>query len=149
MNILEEYPVIHVQNVAWGDMDAFGHVNNVIYYRYIESSRISYFDRLNVFALDVLPVVASSQCKYLKPVYYPDVLKIAVRVEEMRNSAIRMHYLLFSEQQRQVVATAEAVVVFVDKVQMQKTPIPNHLRDSIIDLEQSVHHILTSTQDNH
>ncbi len=40
MKELSVYPVIYEQKVAWGDMDAFGHVNNVQYYRYIESSRI-------------------------------------------------------------------------------------------------------------
>ena len=126
------------QKVAWGDMDAFGHVNNVMYYRYIESARIAYFDLLNVFEQDVLTVVASSQCKYLKPVFYPDVLHIGARVEEMRNSAIRMHYVLYSEKQQQVVAEGEAVVVFVDKVEMNKTAIPLHLRDLIQNIESNV-----------
>ena len=69
MKELSVYPVILEQTVAWGDMDAFGHVNNVQYYRYIESARIAYFDALQVFTEDVLTVVASSQCKYLKPVF--------------------------------------------------------------------------------
>lgn len=41
---LSNYPIVYEQKVAWGDMDAFGHVNNVQYYRYIESARIAYFD---------------------------------------------------------------------------------------------------------
>ena len=49
MNALASYPVIHQQTVAWGDMDAFGHVNNVQYYRYMESARISYLNALNIF----------------------------------------------------------------------------------------------------
>lgn len=77
MTKLTDYPVIYEQNVAWGDMDAFGHVNNVIYYRYIESARICYLDVLNIFKLDINTVVASSQCKYLKPVFYPDQLILA------------------------------------------------------------------------
>ena len=68
MNALASYPVIHQQTVAWGDMDAFGHVNNVIYYRYMESARIEYFNRLNLFSHPINTVVSSSQCKYLKPV---------------------------------------------------------------------------------
>ncbi|AOA60026.1 thioesterase [Acinetobacter larvae] len=142
MDALSDYPVIHYQSVAWGDMDAFGHVNNVLYYRYIESARIAYFDRLKVFQQGILSVVASSQCHYLKPVFYPDVLRVAARVDEMRNSAIRMHYLLFSEQQNEIVAKAEAVIVFVDNVQMKKTLIPEDIRNSIISLESSVDHIL-------
>lgn len=135
---LSHYPVIYEQKVAWGDMDAFGHVNNVQYYRYIESARIEYFDALNVFAEETLTVVASSQCKYLKPVFYPDQLKIYTRTDEMRNSAIRMHYVLYSEQQQQIVADGEAVVVFVDKINMKKMAIPESLRQKIIALESQV-----------
>lgn len=138
MDLQSQFPAVYEQKVAWGDMDAFGHVNNVMYYRYIESARIAYFDLLNVFEQDVLTVVASSQCKYLKPVFYPDVLHIGARVEEMRNSAIRMHYVLYSEKQQQVVAEGEAVVVFVDKVEMNKTAIPLHLRDLIQNIESNV-----------
>ncbi|MFW1745863.1 acyl-CoA thioesterase [Acinetobacter guillouiae] len=145
MNSLTQFPIVYEQKVAWGDMDAFGHVNNVMYYRYIESARIEYFDRLNVFDQDVLTVVASSQCKYLKPVFYPDVLHIGARVEEMRNSAIRMHYVLFSQQQQQIVADGEAVIVFVDKVAMKKALIPQQLRKIIIDLEATVHNDLKNT----
>jgi len=145
MNPLTQFPIVYEQKVAWGDMDAFGHVNNVMYYRYIESARIEYFDRLNVFDQDVLTVVASSQCKYLKPVFYPDVLHIGARVEEMRNSAIRMHYVLFSQQQQQIVADGEAVIVFVDKVAMKKALIPQQLRKVIIDLEATVHNDLKNT----
>ena len=145
MNPLTQFPIVYEQKVAWGDMDAFGHVNNVMYYRYIESARIEYFDRLNVFDQDVLTVVASSQCKYLKPVFYPDVLHIGARVGEMRNSAIRMHYVLFSQQQQQIVADGEAVIVFVDKVAMKKALIPQQLRKIIIDLEATVHNDLANT----
>ncbi len=142
MNQLTKFPIIYEQKVAWGDMDAFGHVNNVMYYRYIESARIAYFDRLNVFEQDVLTVVSSSQCKYLKPVFYPDVLHVGAKIEEMRNSAIRMTYVLLSQQQQQIVAEGEAVVVFVDKKEMKKTLIPQYLRQVIIDLEATVHNAL-------
>lgn len=142
MDLLNQYPVIHEQKVAWGDMDAFGHVNNVMYYRYIESARIAYFDCLNILKQDVYTVVASNQCTYLKPVFYPDILKVAVRVDELRNSAMRMHYVLYSETQQAVVATGEAVVVFVDKINMKKTSIPELVRAQILKLEHSVQHDL-------
>ena len=51
MKELSVYPIIHQQTVAWGDMDAFGHVNNVQYYRYIESARIAYLMALNKYQL--------------------------------------------------------------------------------------------------
>lgn len=137
-----QYPVIHEQEVAWGDMDAFGHVNNVMYYRYIESARIKYFEQLKLLKGAILTVVASSQCKYLKPVFYPDRLQIASRIEEIRNTAIRMHYLLWSEQQQSIVAEGEAVIVFVEADTLKKTPISQLSREKMILLERTVQHEL-------
>ncbi|NCI78226.1 acyl-CoA thioesterase [Acinetobacter kanungonis] len=142
MSLFSEYPIVHEQNVAWGDMDAFGHVNNVMYYRYIESARINYFDALNIFGQKVLTVVASNQCKYLRPVFYPDQLKIAVRVDELRNSAMRMTYQLFSTAQNALVATAEAVIVCVDQENMQKAAIPEDIREKILKMEHAVGHLI-------
>ncbi|RZG86146.1 acyl-CoA thioesterase [Acinetobacter venetianus] len=144
MKELSVYPVVHEQTVAWGDMDAFGHVNNVQYYRYIESARIAYLMALNIFDQDILTVVASSQCKYLSPVFYPDVLHIGARIEELRNSAFRMHYVLWSKMQNQVVATGEAVLVCVSKHDSKKANIPDLIRNKIIQLESNVGHHLVS-----
>ena len=138
--MLSDYPIIHIQPVAWGDMDAFGHVNNVLYYRYMESARIRYMDELNIFKHDVYTVVASNQCKYIRPVFYPDQLKIGARVEEMRNSALRMSYLLWSEQQQAIVALGEAVMVCVDKENMLKLPIPEIIRQKVTKIELMVNH---------
>ena len=132
---INDYPIISDQKVAWGDMDAFGHVNNVMYYRYIESARIDYLNALKLLELDFNLVVASSQCKYLKPVFYPDVLKIGTTIVEVRNSAFRMEYLIWSEQQNEVVATAEAVIVCVDNQTMKKALIPDHIKAIIFEIE--------------
>lgn len=138
--MLSDYPIVHIQPVAWGDMDAFGHINNVLYYRYMESARIRYMDELNIFQHDVYTVVASNQCKYIRPVFYPDQLKIGARVEEMRNSALRMSYLLWSEQQQTIVALGEAVMVCVDKENMLKLPIPEIIRQKVTKIELMVNH---------
>lgn len=137
---LNQYPIIHEQFVAWGDMDAFGHVNNTVYYRYIESSRLKYFDALDIFNEDIYTVVASNQCQYLKPVVYPDTLKVGARVEELRNSAMRMSYVLWSETQETVVALGEAVIVCVDKINMQKKSIPENIRLKIKEVELNTGH---------
>ena len=44
----QEYPVVLSQDIIWGDMDAFGHVNNTVYFRYFEDARIAYFDQIGV-----------------------------------------------------------------------------------------------------
>lgn len=46
---LAHYPIIHQQPIHWGEMDAFNHLNNVVYYRYAESARIGYLQALGMF----------------------------------------------------------------------------------------------------
>ena len=89
MQSVLDYPLVYTQHVAWGDMDAFGHVNNVMYYRYVESARLAYIEHTGILSADVLTVVASNQCKYLKPVFYPDQLKIR---HVLKNSEI-VHFV--------------------------------------------------------
>jgi acyl-CoA thioester hydrolase len=139
---LKTYPIVFEQNVAWGDMDAFGHLNNVIYYRYMESARIAYMQAVQLLEQNFNLVVASSNCKYFAPVVFPDQLSIGARIEELRNSAFRMHYLIWSTSQQKTVAEGEAVLVCVDKITMQKQSIPLNIRQFILDLESSVNHII-------
>lgn len=140
MNELKQFPVHHEQKVIWGDMDALGHLNNVIYYRYIESARVTYFEALGLFDYDVSIVVAKSSCNYLSSVVYPDTLIIGSRVEEIRQSAIRMSYALYSQQQNKVVATGEAVLVCINQTTQLKAPLPEKLKAEILNLEAKANH---------
>ena len=58
MKSVLDYPLVYTQHVDWGDMDAFGHVNNVMYYRYVESARLAYIEHTDILSADVLTVVA-------------------------------------------------------------------------------------------
>jgi len=46
--LMKEYPVIIAQDIIWGDMDAFDHINNTVYFRYFENARIEYFNKIGV-----------------------------------------------------------------------------------------------------
>ena len=137
---LSDYPLHFQQTVAWGDMDAFGHVNNVMYYRYFESARIEYLEQFNIFNYDVITVISKSDCRYLSPVFYPDQLVVATRVEEMRNSALRMRYTLFSNSQNKIVADGEAVIVILDAKTNTKKSIPEEFKQQVIDFEKQAGH---------
>jgi acyl-CoA thioester hydrolase len=135
MSSLKECPVVYHQSVAWGDMDAFGHVNNVMYYRYFESSRIDYLTQVDAFSHGLVSVISSNSCRYFRPVYYPDSLKVGVRVVEIRNSGFRMAYVIYSNQQAQMVASGEAIVVMVDAKTFEKAAMPLELKQRIAALE--------------
>lgn len=132
---LKQDSFIYRQIISWGDMDAFGHVNNVVYYRYIENARIAYLDQVNLLNYSIHIVVASSQCKYLSPVTYPDILNIRVELLELRNSAFSMRYLLWSEMQQKNIAEAKVVMVCVDQNVGKKVTMPEQLKKELLILK--------------
>lgn len=129
---LKDYPVVHVQPVAWGEMDGFNHVNNVAYYRYAESARISYMRALGLMHAreDLLTILASSSMQYRRPVNYPDTLLIAVRIKHLGNTSLVHEYVMYSQSQKAIVTTGEAVIVRTNS-QMSKMPWLNEERTII------------------
>lgn len=136
--LLAAYPVVYPQVVAWGDMDALGHVNSAIYHRYVESARIAYYSQIGLDLAHEASVVAQNSCRYMAPVMYPDTLHIGIRVEEIRRTAFRMTYALYSQNQQAIVATSEAVIVMMQSDMQAKQPISDELRNNIMTLESSV-----------
>lgn len=135
---LRDYALIQDMTVAWGEMDAFGHVNNAVYYRYFESVRIAYLQAIG--ALDRLeecnPVVAANSCRFLRPLTWPDALRVGARVAEVRGSGFRMEYAIYSRKQQAVVATGDAVVVIVD-ASGAKMALPERVRGAIDEIEKA------------
>ena len=137
---LAHYPVIHHQPIHWGEMDAFNHLNNVVYYRYAESARIGYLQALGMFDGSMVTVLAQSSCQYLRPVTYPDTLLLGVRCQRLGNTSIVMEYSYYSTAQEAIVATAEAVVVRLDSDGKRKLPWTEEERARLLALEAKVGH---------
>ena len=78
--LLQGFPVVVEQNVVWGEMDAYNHVNNVVYFRYFENSRLAYIGRLDWFAFEeetgIGPILAATQLALRRPLTYPDTIAI-------------------------------------------------------------------------
>lgn len=140
---LAHYPVIHHQPIHWGEMDAFNHLNNVVYYRYAESARIGYLQTLGMFDGSMVTVLAQSSCQYLRPVTYPDTLLLGVRCQRLGNTSIVMEYSYYSTAQDTIVATAEAVVVRLDSDEKRKLPWTEEERTRLLALEAKVGHVPT------
>lgn len=132
------FPVSLSIEVAWGDMDAFGHVNNTVFFRYFESTRIAYMRAVESAVSDkgeFTPVVASTKCDYLSPVVFPDTVTGQTRLLKMGNSSFTMEYQLTSQAQGKVVARGEAVIVNLDITTGRARPVPEALRQRMLALE--------------
>ena len=138
---LSHYPIIHQQLIQWGEMDAFNHLNNVVYYRYAESARIGYLQALGMFDGSMVTVLAQSSCKYLRPVTYPDTLLLGVRCQRLGNTSIVIEYSYYSCAQELIVATADAVIVRLDSDGKDKLPWTTEERERLLALEATFGHI--------
>ncbi|MFW2176793.1 MULTISPECIES: acyl-CoA thioesterase [unclassified Moraxella] len=132
---LHEYAVVYIQAVEWGDMDAFNHVNNVVYYEYAQRARIHYLEQVDMFNATTFTVLASSSCQYLRPVTYPDTLWIGIRAKKVGNTSLVHEYVYYSTAQHAVVATLESVLVFFDEKGEQKQAISDKQRADLTALE--------------
>ena len=78
------YPVVVTVPLLWGDQDAFGHVNNIVYLRWCETARVEYLVRIGLWPplppAGIGPILASISCDYKRPLTYPDTVDIGARV---------------------------------------------------------------------
>jgi len=141
-DLISIYPVLIEIPIAWGDMDAFQHVNNIVYFKHFESARISYFEKIDFLEVmnktSIGPILASTQCRYKIPLTYPDHVTVGTKVDTIEKDRFIMKYAVISHKLKKIAALGEGVLVTFDYQNNKKTLIPDEIRKRIIDLEKSV-----------
>jgi len=138
--MLDGFPVVLQQSVLWGEMDAFQHVNNVVYFRYFENVRIEYFQRIGWTDLQLAtgqgPILASIEGRFKRPLRFPDSITIGARIlPPLGADRLTMEYAIASAQQNAIVAEGKSLIVSYDYRQLQKVPLPGAVRQRIVELE--------------
>ncbi|WP_343985806.1 thioesterase family protein [Kangiella japonica] len=135
----QDFPVILPIRVAWGEMDAFQHVNNVSYIRYFESARITYMEAMKMEAdikvSPVGPILGDVYCRYRRPVTYPDTLHVGTKISELHEFGFIMEYQAFSEKQQTVTTLGHCKIVMIDYRTNQKVPVEGEMLDKILKLQ--------------
>lgn len=138
-DLLKNYPVIIQFPVAWGDMDAFGHVNNVMYFKYFESARIAYFEKANIMEVmnktNIGPILKETGCKFKIPLTYPDTISAAARVPKLEEDRFVMEYCVYSHTHQKIAAEGTGLIVAYDYKEKKKTKIPEELISYLKKLE--------------
>lgn len=139
MDLLKSYPVVIEIPVQWGDQDAIGHVNNVVYFRWWESSRVAYTDRIQLITARrngrISTVLASIHCDFREQLMFPDTVLIGARLGRVGNSSIRIEHCLVSKQQAAVAAEATSTIVAFDFETNRSCPVPVDVRQAMRNLE--------------
>ncbi len=138
-SLLAGYPVIVEVPVAWGDMDWFRHVNNIVFFRYFESARIEYLERIG-FRQEtenggVGPILHSTQARFRRPVEWPDTVIVGARTVDVGEDRFTHEYRLVSRASGEIAAEGGAVLVAYDYANGRKAPLPPRVRDAIREIE--------------
>jgi acyl-CoA thioester hydrolase len=136
--LLADFPATVDIPVAWGDMDALGHVNNVVYFRYFETARIECFAELGLSASaqadGVGPILHSASCRFRIPLTHPDTVTVGVQIGEVSDDRFVMRYRAVSHEHGAVAADGESLIVTFDYATGRKARVPDDLRARLTDL---------------
>lgn len=139
---LEKFPIVIELPILWGHMDAFQHVNNIMFFRFFESARIRYFEEIGFLKereqKGIGPILASTSCKYISPLTYPDTIKMGAKTVSLEEERFEMQYIIVSIQQKSVAATGEAKIVSYDYNKGEKVNLPTQIKERIIQLEKDL-----------
>ncbi len=132
----EAHRLAHVERIAirWGDMDAMGHVNNTVYFRYMEQARISWFEALvpEAEAWHATGIViVNAACNYKRPITYPGMVEVKLLIGSPGGSSVPTFYELRVDADPEPYADGAAVVVFVNMKTQRPAQIPDGIRNRL------------------
>ena len=124
-----------IQPVRWGDMDALGHVNNTVYFRYMEQARLEWLYELAQEGVGYLsgtgPVIVNASCTFMVPIVYPGDVEVRMYLAEPGRSSIGSHYELDCAGKR--MAEGDAKIVWIDLASGRSVPLPDQVRAKLDD----------------
>ncbi len=135
---MHHFPLKLKLRIDWSEMDLLGHINNVQYFKYVQASRINYWENtvLNKMYKEekIGPLLASTNCQFKKPLHYPGEIFIQASVESIKNTGFGIYHQII-DQHGVIAAEAHDVLVVYDFNKNEKVTIPDALRKEIETLE--------------
>ncbi len=136
---LAGHRVVITWPVQWGDQDAFGHVNNLVYFRWMESARIEYFRRAAVQSAaagqGTGPILASIQCDFRRQLTYPDTVLISASVTSFGRTSMKMAHRIYSAGLQAIAAEGDSTIVMFDYTAQRPVVVSDEIRSRIDALE--------------
>ncbi len=136
---ITDFPLITRIPVQWNDMDAAAHVNNLVYLRWCETSRVEYFERMKMNiafrGAGTGPILSYQDGKYIFPMTYPDVAIIGTRTLEVLEDRFILQAAVFSEKYERIAAISTQVIVPYDYEKLSKVVLPGEWVKAITEIE--------------
>ncbi len=137
MAMPEHYVLVHRMHmpIRWGDMDAMGHVNNTVYFRYLEQARIAWFEALGCppDPAGTGPVIINAHCTFLKQLRYPGDIEVTTHVGDFGRSSFQtLHQIRRVDSPEVLAAEGGSKVVWVDQRVEKSAPLPPEMRERLL-----------------
>jgi acyl-CoA thioester hydrolase len=136
---MNEYNFYYPIQVRFGDLDPFGHVNNARFLSYLESTRMAYFQHLNLWGgksfLSLEMIVADVHISFINPVFLGQNIKVGQRVGRIGNKSMEFVYQIEDSDTGSVMAKATCVMVAYNYETLKSIPVKDDWRKTISQFE--------------
>jgi acyl-CoA thioester hydrolase len=129
-----EFPVFRIIGTRWMDNDAYGHVNNVVYYSYFDTVVNAFLmesSGVDIRALPQIGVVAETGCTYFSSLSFPQTLEVGLAVERLGERSVIYRLGVFAQGAAQGAALGRFVHVYVDATARTSVPVPEVIRRAV------------------
>ncbi len=132
------FPISLELRIDFSELDILGHVNNVMFFKYLQASRIKYWETIGInpgFRTDqIVPVLVSTSCQFKKQLLYPGNVLVKTGITFIKNTSFGIQHQML-DQQGDVVAEAEDIIVMIDIKKNEKVPVTKEMRALVEKLE--------------
>lgn len=130
---IEQFKFVHDISTRWHDNDIYGHINNVIYYSFFDTTVNEFLiaSGLDIHEGEVIGFAVNSTCDYYKPLAFPDKVAVGMTIGKLGNSSVRYELAIFNKTTGDCCAEGNFTHVFVNRDSQLPTPIPDNLREAL------------------
>jgi acyl-CoA thioester hydrolase len=129
-----DFPHFSAITTRWMDNDAYGHINNVIYYSFFDTVVNEYLitqGGLDIANSPTIGLVVESHCSYFAPVAYPDRVRAGLRVAHLGTSSVKYEIGIFRDDEKTAAAQGYFVHVFVNRATNKPVPLPEKIKAAL------------------
>lgn len=124
----------HSIRIDWSELDYFGHVNNVSFFKYVQSARVNFWDKIGLteshLKTDIGPLLASCKCDFKRTLHYPGNIEVETNVKHIGNTSFSFQHILRNEK-GEIAAEAEDVMVMFDFKNNTKVVLTEEFKQSL------------------
>lgn len=117
--------------VRWGDMDAYGHVNNTVYFRFCEQARVEWSEKIGYpVRTDAGEgiVIINAACTFLIPIVYPATVVLDMYAGEPGRSSVMTWYEMRVEGDSRLFAEGSSKMIWMSHGTGKSVAMPDVLR---------------------